>query len=105
MMAIVDSDAQDEEIQIRKLHGSIDWYDKKPYLKDRAFAEQQESPWETLHPIFKDGSRVLCTRLVEGLIAPDDPLLAIDWPMNVGEISDRDRQHLPLTAEFIGITL
>ena len=38
-------------------------------------------------------------------IPPDDPLLAIDWPMNFGEVSDRDRRHLPLTAEFIGITL
>jgi hypothetical protein len=88
LMAVVDSDAQDEEIQIRKLHGSIDWYDKTPYLQDRAFAEQQESPWASLHPIFKDGSQILSTRLVEGLFLPDDPLQYIYRANDLSQLSN-----------------
>lgn len=38
-------------------------------------------------------------------ISPDDPLLAIDWPMDFDAISDRDKLHPPLSTDFMGITL
>lgn len=72
--ALIDSDAEDEEILICKLHGSIDWYDKLPFLKDREYASQHEHPWESRHPVFKDGSTVSSTQLIEGLFDEKDPL-------------------------------
>ena len=36
----------------------------------------------------------------EGGVSPFDPLLAIDWPLEVTEISDRDRSHPPIDDSF-----
>lgn len=33
----------------------------------------------------------------------DDPALAISWPLPVGRVSDRDRQHPLLDKEFMGV--
>jgi dTDP-4-dehydrorhamnose 3,5-epimerase len=33
----------------------------------------------------------------------DDPLVGIRWPCQVTDVSDRDRNHPPLTADFQGI--
>jgi len=35
----------------------------------------------------------------------DDPLMGIDWPLQVSEISDRDRTHALLEPEFTGISV
>lgn len=35
----------------------------------------------------------------------DDPQLAIDWPLPVAEISQRDLKHPPMDADFKGIRL
>lgn len=72
--SIVDSEAEADEICISKLHGSIDWYDKTPFLKDREHASQYEYPWESRHPVFKDGTAVLSSPLIDGLSHEDDPL-------------------------------
>ena len=40
----------------------------------------------------------------EGGISPFDSLIGIEWPLSVGEISERDRSHAPLTAGFKGIS-
>lgn len=40
---------------------------------------------------------------VEGGVSPLDPRLDIQWPLPVGNLSDRDRAHLPLTDDFTGI--
>lgn len=40
----------------------------------------------------------------EGGLSPEDPALAIRWPMPVAELSDRDRSHPPLSAGFRGIS-
>lgn len=39
----------------------------------------------------------------EGGVRYDDPALAIDWPLPVGDLSARDRQHPLITADFIGL--
>lgn len=39
----------------------------------------------------------------EGALNATDPHLAIAWPMAITEMSDRDRGHSMLTAEFEGI--
>lgn len=39
----------------------------------------------------------------EGAVNANDPRLAIAWPLNITEMSDRDRAHPLLAAEFEGI--
>ena len=39
----------------------------------------------------------------EGAVNANDPRLAIAWPLDIKEISDRDRAHLLLAADFEGI--
>jgi dTDP-4-dehydrorhamnose 3,5-epimerase len=39
----------------------------------------------------------------EGGVAANDPALAIDWPLPIVDLSDRDRSHPPLSADFAGI--
>jgi dTDP-4-dehydrorhamnose 3,5-epimerase len=34
-----------------------------------------------------------------------DPILAIDWPLAIGEMSDRDGSHAQLTSQFKGIDI
>lgn len=41
----------------------------------------------------------------EGGLDCRDPMLAIDWPLPVGELSARDSRHPGLDAGFTGITL
>lgn len=41
----------------------------------------------------------------EGAVNINDPRLAITWPQEITEISERDRTHPLLTAEFEGINL
>lgn len=74
LSAAVDSEAEQGEIVILKLHGSIDWFDKTPYLRDRELASQHQFPWDSRHPIFKDGSTIEVKQLTEGPREPEDPL-------------------------------
>ncbi|TQV79468.1 dTDP-4-keto-6-deoxy-D-glucose epimerase [Exilibacterium tricleocarpae] len=39
----------------------------------------------------------------EGALNPMDPKLAIDWPLETSEISDRDRNHPMIDAGFKGV--
>jgi dTDP-4-dehydrorhamnose 3,5-epimerase len=39
----------------------------------------------------------------EGGLNPRDPKLAIAWPLEIGEISERDAGHAPLTDSFTGV--
>jgi dTDP-4-dehydrorhamnose 3,5-epimerase len=41
----------------------------------------------------------------EGGVSPLDPSLAIRWPMPISELSERDRNHPPLTLDFAGLTV
>lgn len=42
---------------------------------------------------------------VESGICPTEPKLSISWPLPVGDLSERDRTHPSLTAEFTGLTV
>ena len=39
----------------------------------------------------------------EGALHVSDPALAIDWPLPIAEMSDRDARHVPITPAFRGI--
>jgi dTDP-4-dehydrorhamnose 3,5-epimerase len=39
----------------------------------------------------------------EGALNALDPRLAIEWPLELTELSDRDRSHPPISADFHGI--
>jgi dTDP-4-dehydrorhamnose 3,5-epimerase len=41
----------------------------------------------------------------EGGVRPDDPAIAVEWPLPFAEISERDRNHPLLDADFAGINL
>jgi dTDP-4-dehydrorhamnose 3,5-epimerase len=41
----------------------------------------------------------------EGGIRCDDPLVAVSWPEEITDLSDRDRRHPFLTSNFRGIAL
>ena len=51
-----------------------------------------------LHTAFYDPAH-------EGGLSPADPMLAIRWPLPVNGLSDRDRNHPQLTADYRGIAL
>jgi len=41
----------------------------------------------------------------EGAVRFDDPLLAIPWPLQVADLSDRDRRHPAITPDYQGIAV
>jgi len=41
----------------------------------------------------------------EGALSALDPTLAIDWPLDVTEISDRDQKHPLLDSDFEGVAI
>ncbi|MDH5358762.1 MAG: dTDP-4-dehydrorhamnose 3,5-epimerase family protein [Gammaproteobacteria bacterium] len=41
----------------------------------------------------------------EGGVNVLDPKLAVDWPMEIQDLSDRDRQHPLLSDDFTGVVL
>ena len=43
------------------------------------------------------------TREAEGAVRFDDPRVAIAWPLPPTDLSERDRSHAPLAADFAGI--
>lgn len=88
MSSVIDSEAEEGEIVISKLHGSIDWYDKMPYLRERDLANQSEYPWEPRHPIFKEGSSVEHGPLIDGLAEENDPLQHVYRVKDLSQISD-----------------
>jgi dTDP-4-dehydrorhamnose 3,5-epimerase len=38
-------------------------------------------------------------------LSPQDPRLAIDWPITITVMSERDAEHPPISANFSGVTL
>ena len=87
MSSVIDSEAEKGEIVISKLHGSIDWYDKTPYLKERELASQSRHPWESRHPVFKERSSVAHSPLIDGLAEEGDPLQYVHRVKDLSQIS------------------
>lgn len=88
MLSEIDSDAEEGEIVIGKLHGSIDWYDKMPYLKERELASQSEYPWKSRHPVFKEGSSVVHSPLIDGPTEEGNPLKYVYRVNDLSQISE-----------------
>lgn len=88
MSSTIDSEAEKGEIVISKLHGSIDWYDKLPYIKDRELSAQHKYHWDSRHPIFKDGSSIAHKQLIEGPYDEDDPLQYVYRVSDLSQIVD-----------------
>ena len=44
-------------------------------------------------------------RSSESGLRHDDPAIGLKWPLDVVELSDRDRSHAYITEEFIGLAL
>jgi len=42
---------------------------------------------------------------VEGAVRHDDPMLAIDWPLHVSDLSERDSLHSLLDESFKGVDI
>ena len=40
---------------------------------------------------------------IEGGLSPLDPRLAIEWPLTISELSDRDKNHTMIDTSFLGI--
>ena len=45
------------------------------------------------------------TPAAEGGVHPEDPRVGINWPLPVGDLSERDRSHSLLSAEYSGLAL
>lgn len=87
MYSEIDSEAEEGEIVITKLHGSIDWYDKMPFLKECELASRHEYPWQPKHPVFKEGSLVAHRPLIDGLAEDGNPLQHIYRVNDLSQIS------------------
>ena len=40
---------------------------------------------------------------LEGALNPLDPTLAINWPMQISEMSERDKNHRFIDGQFEGV--
>lgn len=74
-MNIVDSEVK--EVTILKLHGSVDWFDNRHFLKMKEYMAEQGNEKYARHSIFADPQRYNASPIVDGLRAKDDPLLHI----------------------------
>ena len=71
--AEVDNDA--EEVVILKVHGSVDWFDKLPFLELVENAQRLGTkPEHVRDPVFGQSARWTLTQLVDGPRHGDDPL-------------------------------
>ena len=41
----------------------------------------------------------------EGAVKFDDPLIGIEWPLEISDISDKDKKHKLLSEEFKGVSI
>lgn len=88
MSSTIDSEAEKGEIVVSKLHGSIDWYDKLPYIKERELANKSQHPWESRHPVFKDRALVDHTQIIEGPCEEDDPFQFVYRVNDLSQVID-----------------
>ena len=87
------------------------------FLSWHAVELRAEEPREIYIPEgFAHGFQALCddvqllyfhtapwTPACEGGLRHDDPRLAIDWPLPVTQVSDRDRAHALIDGDYVGL--
>ena len=72
--AMVDQNRDLEEVVVLKLHGSIDWFDRKSYSELVKQAQQHDPTYQPPHPVFGRNAGISLARLLEGPRFDDDPL-------------------------------
>ena len=68
-------DSDTEEVILLKLHGSLDWFDERPYLE----IKNTGTKLNNIHSVFDDPARFESRPLVEGLLPEGDKLKHIFW--------------------------
>lgn len=92
----IDSDI--EEVAVLKLHGSVDWFDKRHYISLRDELAEQGSIPSNLHSVFDEPGRYRAEPLVEGPRPPNDPLLHI---YRLRKVDDYYRRDTGFNSPFI----
>jgi hypothetical protein len=79
-------DFSKEEVVILKMHGSIDWFDRRPY--DGMVKHFEQSPYliDIKHPLFGPDSVIKSECIVDGPRFPDDPLSQIFRVKNISSV-------------------
>lgn len=88
-------DSSKEEVVILKLHGSIDWFDKKRYIDLEQSYKEQGEPDPPSHIVFNSKERWHLSKLVDGPRYDNDPLSDM---YRVGEIEELYKRHLMFLA-------
>lgn len=79
-----------DEVVIFKLHGSIDWFDKKNHVPLEGGQAARSLPPGWYHPVFDAEEDLGVTRLIEGPCFPTDPLIQVHRVQNIEKLySDR----------------
>lgn len=67
-------DHETEEVVLLKLHGSIDWFDDRPYLELTNSLKRQNIKYTPKHSVFGDPTRYGASPLVDGILPDGDAL-------------------------------
>jgi hypothetical protein len=70
--AIVDLSHEDEEVVVLKLHGSIDWFDRRHHTAMEDEFRRQGATSDPTHRVFNHMEELSVTKLDDGLRHPDD---------------------------------
>lgn len=71
------TDSDIDEVIVLKLHGSVDWFDDRQFLEQRASLREQGFDDTRIHSVFDNPKRYGAEPLVQGPRSPDDLLLHI----------------------------
>ena len=93
---IVDSDVK--EVTILKLHGSVDWFDDRHFIKMKEYLAQQGHEDYARHSVFGDPKRYKASPIVDGPRSEDDPLLHIH---RIEEVDSYYKYDTDFHAPFI----
>lgn len=90
-------DTEVKEVTILKLHGSVDWFDDRYYLKEKDYLKKKGAEKYAKHSIFSNKERFHAVPIVDGLRPKNDPLLHIHRIKDVDEYYKEDRDfHAPI---------
>jgi len=79
-------DNSHEEVIVLKLHGSVDWFDRKRYRKFDDYRVAEGLPAGHFHPVFGPERNLHTVPVVDGPRFPDDPLREMHRVLNVEEL-------------------
>lgn len=91
-------DSEIEEVTVFKLHGSVDWFSDREFVRLKKAYDEDGITRIGIHDVFDEPTRFNARPLVEGLRSPDDPLLHIH---KIGNIDGYYSRHRSFHAPFI----